>query len=103
LKSNANAKTLKMRNKLKIITLLFAILTILIWLDLFMSSYGEDIIAFGREKRDEIMSKIITLERTTTNIKDLKWLKTATIKILKKINRKKMETVEVENGNGSKD
>ena len=95
--------TLKMRYKLKIITLLLAILTILIWLDLFMSSYGEDIIEFGRETRDEIMSKIITLERTTTNIKDLKWLKITTIKILKKINRKKMETVEDENGNGSKD
>ena len=103
MKSNANAMTLKMRYKLKIITLLLAILTILIWLDLFMSSYGEDIIEFGRETRDEIMSKIITLERTTTNIKDLKWLKIATIKILKKINRKKMETVEDENGNGSKD
>ncbi len=103
MKSNADAKTLKMKYKLKIITLLLAILTILIWLDLFMSSYGEDIIAYGRETRNEIMSKIIILERTTTNIKDLNWLKTATIKILKKINRKKAQIVEDENGNGSKD
>lgn len=94
---------LKMKYKLKIITLLLVILTVSIWLDLFMSSYGEDIIAFGRRARDEMMNKIMALEQTTSNAKDLRWLKTVTIKIMKKISRKKEHVVEDENGNGPKD
>jgi hypothetical protein len=96
------AELLKMKYKLRIITLLLVILTVLIWLDIFMSSYGEDIIAFGKETRNEVISKIITLERATSNVKDLRWLKTVTIKIMKKISRKKEHVVEDENGNGSK-
>jgi hypothetical protein len=94
---------LKMKYKLRIITLLLVILTVLIWLNIFMSSYGEDIIAFGRRARDEMMDKIYALEQTTSNVKDLRWLKTVTIKIMKKIGRKKEHLVEDENGNGPRD
>jgi hypothetical protein len=97
------AELLKMKYKLKIITLLLVILTVLIWLDIFMSSYGEDIIAFGSKARDEMMNKIYALEQTTSNVKDLRWLKTVTIKIMRKISRKKEHIVEGENGNGPKD